>query len=295
MIFALEKFLFDKFGQMPLAVRVFSYLFILFLFAYLLLVPRFINGELVYKFKDGSTIPYIGGDLQMSVEGRLLKFKANEGGYWSVPIVSRLPYNVRVKFHHIDADRWFSVDFKTKDFWLKDMFQVEVTDKPPNVQLSAREDNKRLLPRLYSVLDQMFSSRTSSAEAGELLIPEDISSHKLDAGELKHIKNEIIKTVSNISGKELSMVTPSSRLIADIKVTYVQRIKIIKDLERKFNLQIPYEHWNYLYTVAELMDYIQKRKIIEKTEGYGSSGEKPLDWQLIQQKAPIEKKPVFKR
>ena len=295
MIFALEKFLFDKFGQMPLAVRVFSYLFILFLFAYLLLVPRFINGELVYKFKDGSTIPYIGGDLQMSVEGRLLKCKANEGGYWSVPIVSRLPYNVRVKFHHIDADRWFSVDFKAKDFWLKDMFQVEVTDKPPNVQLSAREDNKRLLPRLYSVLDQMFSSRTSSAEAGELLIPEDISSHKLDAGELKHIKNEIIKTVSNISGKELRMVTPSSRLIADIKVTYVQRIKIIKDLERKFNLQIPYEHWNYLYTVAELMDYIQKRKIIEKTEGYGSSGEKPLDWQLIQQKAPIEKKPVFKR
>ncbi len=295
MIFALEKFLFDKFGQMPLAVRVFSYLFILFLFAYLLLVPRFINGELVYKFKDGSTIPYIGGDLQMSVEGRLLKFKANEGGYWSVPIVSRLPYNVRVKFHHIDADRWFSVDFKTKDFWFKDMFQVEVTDKPPNVQLSAREDNKRLLPRLYSVLDQMFSSRTSSAEAGELVLPRDMSSPEMDTGEIEYIKNEIIKTVSNISGKELSMVTPSSRLIADIKVTYVQRIKIIKDLERKFNLQIPYEHWNYLHTVTELVDYIQKRKIIEKTEGHGPSGEKPLDWQLIQQKAPIEKRPVFKR
>jgi len=80
MIAALEEFLFDKFNQMPLAVRVFTYLFMVFLFAYLLLIPRFINGELVYKFEDGSTIPYIGGDIQMSIEGRLLKFKANEGG-----------------------------------------------------------------------------------------------------------------------------------------------------------------------------------------------------------------------
>lgn len=295
MIFALEKFLFDKFGQMPLAVRVFTYLFILFLFTYLLLVPRFINGELVYKFKDGSTIPYIGGDLQMSVEGRLLKFKANEGGYWSVPIVSRLPRAVSVKFHHIDADRWYTVDFKAKGFWFKDMFQVEVTDKPPKVQLSARADNKGFLPALYVALGQIFSSRLSSAEAAELILPRDMVSHEIDTRELEYIKNEIIKTVSNISGKELSQVTPSSRLVADMKVTYVQRIKIIKVLERKFNLQIPYEHWNYLHTVSELVDYIHKRKIIEKTKEYESSEEKPQNWQSIQEEAPLEKRPIFKR
>jgi acyl carrier protein len=295
MIAALEEFLFDKFNQMPLAVRVFTYLFMLFLFAYLLLIPRFINGELVYKFEDGSTIPYIGGDIKMSIEGRLLKFKANEGGYWSVPIVSPLPRSVSVKFHHIDADRWFAVDFKPRNFWFKDMFQVEVTDEPPRVQLSASVDNKGTLSRIYVALGQIFSNQVSTAKAGMLELPGEIGSDEVDTGEVEHIRNEIIKTVSKVTGKDAHKVTPSSRLADDIKATYVQRIKIVKDLERKFNLRIPYEHWNYLYTVSELVDYVHKRKIIEKKKEYRDSKKNSLDWPSIQQKTPIDQRPIFKR
>ncbi len=35
----LEKFLFDKFAHMPIAVRVLTYLVLLFLFVYLMLLP----------------------------------------------------------------------------------------------------------------------------------------------------------------------------------------------------------------------------------------------------------------
>jgi len=163
------------------------------------------------------------------------------------------------------------------------------------VQLSASADNKGTLSKIYVALGQIFSNQVSTAKAGMLELPGEIGSDEVDTGEVEHIKDEIIKTVSKVTGKDADKVTPGSRLADDIKATYVQRIKIVKDLERKFNLRIPYEHWNYLYTFSELVDYVHKRKIIEKKKEYRDSEKKSLDWPSIQQKTPIDQRPIFKR
>ena len=55
----IEDFLIKNFAKMLLTVRVSTYLFLLFLYAYLLLVPRFINGELLVQSASGGFIPYI--------------------------------------------------------------------------------------------------------------------------------------------------------------------------------------------------------------------------------------------
>ena len=99
-----------KFSEMPLWVQIITYFVLLALYVYLFLCPRFVNGQMVVKTGHGGLIPYRGVDLQISVEGRVLKFKTNESGYWSIPVVSMLPDSIRLQVyqrgrHPIWADR----------------------------------------------------------------------------------------------------------------------------------------------------------------------------------------------
>src|SRR5262245_16853234 len=71
MLTGLEQFLFGNFKRMPAGVRVVAYLFFLFLFGYLTVVPRFVNGQLVIASKNGGARPYRGGELAMHVDGRV--------------------------------------------------------------------------------------------------------------------------------------------------------------------------------------------------------------------------------
>ena len=270
MIITLEKFISEKFNQMPLPVRVFTYMFILFLFAYLLLVPRFINGELVYKTESGGTIPYRGGDIQMYVEGRMLKFKANEDGCWSVPIVSRIPKSISIKFHHVDANAWYPVKFNPQDFWLDNSFIVEVVDNPPQVSLLAANKQLPSISSMLAKLGQIFMKQTSTAIAGELGLPPGLNHEAGNRNrERDHIHHEIIKFVSNYTGKDLAEITKDFRISSGSGLKYIQRIQRVLDVEKKFQLKIPDEHWNYINTVAELVDYIFKRRIIENSDKYG--------------------------
>jgi hypothetical protein len=52
-VFGIEKLLFDKFSQMPAPIRVLAYLVFLGPFVYLVLAPRFVDGQLVVR--DSST------------------------------------------------------------------------------------------------------------------------------------------------------------------------------------------------------------------------------------------------
>ena len=60
MLSFLKKMIFEKFPEMPLPVRVFTYLAVLFLFIYLMLIPRFIDGQVIFKDPAGGVIPYRG-------------------------------------------------------------------------------------------------------------------------------------------------------------------------------------------------------------------------------------------
>ena len=252
MLTGLEQFLFGNFRRMPAAVRVIAYLFFLALFGYLTLIPRFVNGQLVIAGVNGGSRPYRGGELAMHVEGRVFKFKANEDGYWSVPVISLLPHTVRIEFYLVDTDQWYPVDFKWLDLWRHDAFRVAVT----STGVSPVADRGPGATSIRSALARAVGRLVPEAVAGVLEVAPEA---RASAAELSRVQHEVVRTVSQVTGRDAAEITPRFPLTGESAPTYVQRIEIVGRLERGFSVRIPDEHWNFLMNVGELVDYLQKR------------------------------------
>lgn len=106
----------SKFGSMPKAVQVFTYLIFVCLVVYLYLSPRVITGQIVATTENGGFVPYRGIQIQTHVQGHLLKFRTNEFGYWTIPLVNRLPDDVTIQVFHEDDKSWVPVTLKGGTF-----------------------------------------------------------------------------------------------------------------------------------------------------------------------------------
>jgi acyl carrier protein len=285
----IEDFLVKNFARMPLAVRIATYVFILFLYAYLLLVPRFINGELVVENKPGQYIPYRSGELKMIAEGHVFKFKANEEGVWSAPIVSRLPHTVKMSVYVVDADAYLDVEFKWRQLWTRDLFRVIVSENPPAVKVVASLGSRPIASvSLAALLQKIPTIAPNRAWAGNLQLPSNLSSTRIDPAESKRVREKVIQTVAAVTGKDIRRISLDSPLTGASAPTFVQRIEIIQRLEREFQIKIPDEHWNYINTVGELVDYVEKRQLLEKKGGSVAA-------QPSTPARNIQQRPVFKR
>jgi acyl carrier protein len=226
------------------------------LFAYLMVVPRFINGQLVIASKNGGAKPYRGGELALHVDGRVFKFKANEDGYWSVPIISLLPHTVRVQVYLVDTDEWYPVDFSWVDLWTHDAFRLAVMANPPSVGIVSARADAGPSP-LGAALARALQRLVPDAAAGVLQLPPDTP--RGSSAELSRVQREVVTAVSQVTGRDAGDITPGFPLTGAAAPSYVQRIEIIGRLERVFSVRIPDEHWNFLVNVGELVDYLQKR------------------------------------
>jgi len=287
----LEKILFEKFSEMPAFVRVLTYLIMLVLFVYLLLVPKFTDGHLAIKDPTtGRSIDYRGAELRMNVEGRTYKFTANEDGYWSIPIVSKLPEGIEFEVHDVDNDIWYPVKLSLLQVWQKGPHKLEITDNPPSIKIVSSVDSGKLAPWFSYAFSHWLSIKSTQALAGELQLPPNAMVLSLTSAEKARIRSSVIDVVSKITGKRPNEIGPDYSLTGEKAPTYVQRIQIIEALEKEFNLMIPDEHWSSLDTTGQLIDYVEKRQIILK-----SKQDLPKDWQGIQQSFPPEERPKFKR
>ena len=319
----LERFLFDNFKSMPAWVRVFTYIFVLFLSAYLLLAPRFINGTVEFPAASGTFKPYRGADLRVHVEGRTLKFTAGEDGYWSIPLVSRLPHTVTVELHLPDQDTWARVLIKPSAIWEHELksesFKLLVNPNASNTEapvtiVEGRPGNDQggfaganffgmLRPSLVwaggIVLPQGQSSPSmaspppmaSSPPKAFKAEPRSESKREPASAETDEVlKNEVFKIVSEIVPRPLDQVSNDTPL-GFPTISYFRRIEIVSALESRNNMRIPDEHWKNLKTVGELVQYIQVRRILQETVAQGK--EAPPDWESVQKMFKGEK-PKFR-
>jgi acyl carrier protein len=285
----IEKILFEKFPEMPKAVRIAVYLTVLLLYVYLLLVPRFINGHLAIEVPGtGKSIDYRGAELRVNVEGRTYKFTANEDGFWSIPIVSKLPEGVEFEVRDPDHDTWHCVTLSVADVWGTKSHKLKVTNASPFVKVVSQEEGKRLFSGILQTVTRWLSS--DSVEAAEIRLPANVRPSVLTAEEKASIQQSVIGYVANITGKKAHEVSLNFSLLGPKGPSYVQRIQIIKALEAKFNLTIPDEHWKSLGTVGELADYIEKRQVLVR-----SKQNLPRDWEGLQKTFSPNERPLFIR
>jgi len=291
------NFLVGKFSKMPPWVQILSYLVVLALCVYLYLVPRFANGQIVAVKKSGGFIPYRGIDLQTHVEGRILKFRTNEAGYWSIPVVSRLPTSIRLQVFHEDDKCWHPVELSWAALWSKE-FRIEVKNDPPEMILNVV--SLKPFQSLKTLIASVFLEfLPNNIQAAELKLPTKILSPTMrpvtSAGTESEIRVKVSATVGKVIGKAANRVTPSFAFNGKGAPTYIQRIQIVEHLERDFNLKIPDEHWRALKSVGELADYVYKRKVLEQSKPEIFRSKRDFNWPVIQQSVPVEQRPIFKR
>lgn len=302
----IEKFIFDQFPKMPLPVRVITYLLLLFVFVYLLLIPRFIDGQVIVKDPaSGGSIPYRGAEIQMLVEGRNYKFVSNENGLWSVPVISSLPKPVEIQIYHEDLKQWFKVKFDMTQVWRGNFKEIQIRNQQPYVQIAATAAETHTANR--SIVSYLFPP----AVAAQLVLPSAVPTAALARVDSDAVKARVFETIASTTKKPLDAIKDNSPWNRDGGPTYVQKISIIDQLERAYSMRIYDEHWKSMDNVGQLIDYIQKRIVLQKTlpREIAESTNAPLsdrrpasapvekvpDWATIQQSLPVNQRPVFKR
>ncbi len=247
------KFFTEAFSKMPKWVRVITWFVLLIFAVYLYVTPRFINGQMVARQENGGTIEYRGATLRTHVEGRVLKFKTNEDGFWSVPVVSRLPYHgVHLQVYHEDAKAWYDVEIDGKTVWgagfgTKEI-RLEIKNDPPSVEQTVIASNSFGVGFVQAALRAIFGS-TEPAWA-----------QQRSAGQSQTSKSEITRKLNAIiiraTGKRSSAIGPGFRLTGKGAPSYSQKLRIINEAEKEFKIKIPDEEWKTISTSGELAEYI---------------------------------------
>ncbi len=283
-------FMIKTFGKMPQWVQVSTYFALLLLCIYLYLVPSFANGQLVAVTEAGGRVPYRGIDMSVHVGGRNLKFKTNEAGYWSIPVVSRLPEQIRVNIYHEDQHAWFPVVLDWTKLWRGD-FEIKISDKEPYFEVELVENADNVGGNRNGYSDKGLVLMRAAYGAG-LIVPSAVLQRAQNGSLEGEIREEIYKTVSKSMNRTSNQVNDSTPFSGSGGPSYVQRIQAIEELERTFSIQIPDEHWRSIDTVGGLIDYVYKRKLLEKENPALYQSEQ--NWPQIQQSAPPEQRVIFK-
>lgn len=272
-----------KFSEMPIAVQIFTYVVLVLLYVYLILVPRFVNGQLITKDSNGGILPYRGVPLQMSIEGRVFKFKSNESGHWSIPLISMLPRDVRIQFYHEDAAVWREVVLSSVDAWTTDEFRVEVIDADPWVKIEQVSNSKSGLSLAFEAL------LGETAHAGRLVLPEELDDE--DVAEAS-TREEYENTVYDIAVNEiasLNNVSADTPFSGKDGLKYIDRIRVIERLESELNVYVPDEHWRSFSNFGQLSEYMYSRKKLQFYTPESSNSKQRVSWPEISQSIGPEK------
>jgi hypothetical protein len=235
----------ENLAKMPKWVQVTTWFILLILTCYFYLTPRFVNGHAIVRLENGGTIDYRGATIRTHVEGRVLKFKSNEDGYWSVPVVSRLPQDMRLEIYHEDKQAWFAAMIESGTIWKSAFGAAEVRlvvdggDKPVMLEVVERSGTGAAI----QLVDAVLSVLGSPAYAQERLSREQVA-------------RRTAELVAQILRKKPAEVTTEFRLLGGNAPTYRQKLQIIQAVESEFKVRVPDEAWRQMATLGDLVEYV---------------------------------------
>jgi len=292
--FGIPKFLFDQYANLPGPVRTIVYIAFFLVFVYLLMLPRFLDGQLIVTDPNsGGLLPYRGVDLQLQVDGRPYKFRSNEEGFFSIPIVGRMPRGLDLQIFHQDRKVWFDVHFSVADQWSGANHRIEVLADRPFVKLVAQRET----PVAIALVARTLLSSIGSAHAQSLVLPNNsqTANAQLSSGERAAIRQKVERIYAKVVHKPPSAPGSPSLLASRTKdLSYVQRIQLVSAVEQQFQITIPDEHWQQMEVVAQLADYVEKRKQLERSTPSREAAVKgATSWAVVQKEFPASEKPVY--
>ena len=290
----LLKIIENGFSSLPTPARVTAYFLILALIAFLMVAPRYITGQVVAETRNGGYVPYRGVDLQTRIGGPTMKYKTNGDGDWAIPVVSSIPGGtITVQVFHEDAGSWFDVPISWADTWRAlrgESFRITIKNDPPNVAIAAAENTQN------HFFEKITNAIIPVATAAKLLLPNEVVEHAAvpSNGNKEEIEKSVIDAYREVLGKPAIQPTLDWKINKQSELTYIDRIQLVENLEKKYDLIIPDEHWQSMTTLSELADYLFKRKILEKIDPQKYKIQSSRGWADLDTTLPAEQRPSFK-
>ncbi|MDA8099000.1 MAG: acyl carrier protein [Nitrospiraceae bacterium] len=235
----------ENLAKMPAWVRVTTWFVLLFLTCYFYLAPRFVNGHAVVRLENGGAIDYRGATIRMHVEGRVLKFKSNEDGYWSVPVVSRIPQDMKLEIYHEDKQAWYEATVPGTEIWKNIFGTVDVKlvvnggDKPVMLEYGRSSE-----PGLFVRIGRAVLSGFVSPAYGQTH-----QSHEAVAAATREIAARALK-------KPVADVNLNTKLIGKDAPSYTKKLQLIQQMELEFKIKVPDEEWRQMATLGDLVEYV---------------------------------------
>lgn len=252
------KFISENFSKMPKWVQVVTWFVMLFLTVYLYISPRFINGHSVMQLPNGGSLDYRGAILRTHIAGRVLKYKTNEDGYWSVPVVSRLPQSMTLELYHEDKHAWFEVRLDAQSIWMNNLGMNIVK------LVVGNDDQEPVKLELVSQLGEFNNTAMKYASAiTSFVVPvahADPEASAAIAIRKKEVAENLKVIMADVLNKEPHEIKLEQKLSGRDAPSYMQRLQIIQQTEQKFNIKVQDEEWRNMSTASELVDHISEIK-----------------------------------
>ena len=276
-----EKIVLESLDKMPRWVRITAFFVALLLSVYMALIPQFVNGYVYFKDELGGKRAYRGAEILVSVGGRDFTYIANQNGYFSVPMISKLPQSLRLGFVHKDTGGRYDVTIPFTRLSTAGQLDFEVKSDPPSIGFVTARYRQGMTQSLLAGISGM-----RVANAAELVLPQGVA--PIARPEAQGVRNEVLEIVAREAKKPLATVTEKLEFTPASGFSYTVKIRIVDALEKKFGFRIPDDHWQSLRSIGELVDYTQKRIALDRV-----APSKGVDWPTYQNQLQPQGLPLF--
>ena len=251
-----EKTIFGKFSQMPLWVRIITYLLFVILYVYLLISPKVLGGTIRIITNDGEG-PYLGQPILYHIEDRSLKVYTNEDGEWSIPIANPLSTNIRIEIFNKESKKYISYTANLKEIWLERHIGLLLNDGKLLKQAYIRE-NRNTKNRFANIL---FGNRLY---AQVFNVPNFIRETIKPLKTKEQLISEVCEIFSGLAIIPTEKINKSTEVFDEKNITVNNQFILYSKITKIYNLSIPNEQWDMLKTINDLSEYIYERLLFNQ-------------------------------
>lgn len=234
----MRKILIDKFGDMPLWVRVTTYLVVLVVSIYILLRPNFLygivvasNGEYEKPFRDGS--------VEVIYDSQGVEFQINERGLFAIPLFSKIPQDLELRFN-VDGER-YPVKIGAMNVLFPRRIKIFVEPgEPPRFRLASPET---VTAGLFDFPG--FGGTALAQPASQAPSPAQ-----------RRAEPSVDAIIHEVTQDGRDGAFPQLQANAELSGNAISRSLIVGAIEDAYGIAIPAHDWQRLRTVADIEAYV---------------------------------------
>lgn len=170
----IEKMLIDNFLKVPQWLRNITYIVLLILAIYMILLPKEISGSIEVDLGNGATIAVDSVDVSYVFNEHYIVAKSGKAGQWTLPVISNgiKPYEVRFSL----GNTYSKVPISAKEIFMKE--EITVMYDPKNNMFYrpiSKDEYKAARDSMADVSFEFFSKAYAQIEQAVLLNKKDLA------------------------------------------------------------------------------------------------------------------------